>query len=181
MAPCDSVANWQCWACWLSTNLHGFTSHGPVILIINAVRTSNLTGNTLSIHVTLIDSQSYMGCKVGMWGSEWVCGWVSDWVSEWVRKQGSKHFHSYIIYSCLDIVTQIINMKFYVPCFWQVNPLLIRIETKAGHGGGKPTTKVVSMSLNVLFFSYLWHCLDLTWFNFCFPHRFKKKLTYSVS
>jgi hypothetical protein len=69
--------------------------------------------------------------------------------------------HTYIIYSCLDIVTQIINMKFYVPCILQTNPLLIRIETKAGHGGGKPTTKVVSMSLNVLFFSYLRHCLYL--------------------
>jgi len=69
--------------------------------------------------------------------------------------------HSYIFYRCLDIVTQIINMKFYVPCILQTNPLFIRIETKAGHGGGKPTSKVVSMSLNVLFFSYLRHCLYL--------------------
>jgi len=52
-------------------------------------------------------------------------------------------------------------MKFYVPYLLQENPLLIRIETKAGHGRGKPTTKVVSMSWNVLLFSYLWHCLDL--------------------
>jgi len=69
--------------------------------------------------------------------------------------------HTYIFYSCLGIVTQIVNMKFYMPCVLQTNPLLIRIETKAGHGGGKPTTKVVSMSLNVSFFSYLWHCLYL--------------------
>jgi len=47
-------------------NLLGITSHSTVILIINAVRTSNLTENTLTIHVTLTDIQSYMGCRVGL-------------------------------------------------------------------------------------------------------------------
>jgi hypothetical protein len=91
--------------------------------------------------------------------------------------------HSCVIYSCLHIVTQITNLKFYVPYILQTNPILIRIETKAGHGGGKPTTKVVSMCLNVLFFLYLRHLLGFQHDSVLFfpPSRFKKKLTSSVS
>jgi hypothetical protein len=72
-------------------------------------------------------------------------------------------------------------MKFYVPYILQTNPLLIRIETKAGHGGGKPTTKVVSMSecfIVLILTALLGFKPDLI---FVFLPRFKKKLTYSVS
>jgi prolyl oligopeptidase len=40
-------------------------------------------------------------------------------------------------------------------------PLLIRIETKAGHGAGKPTTKIIEEYSDV--YAFIAHILDLTW------------------
>jgi prolyl oligopeptidase len=36
------------------------------------------------------------------------------------------------------------------------NPVLIRIETKAGHGAGKPTTKIIEESADRLAFISYW-------------------------
>ncbi len=34
------------------------------------------------------------------------------------------------------------------------NPILIRIETKAGHGGGKPTSKVIAEAADIYTFLF---------------------------
>ena len=39
--------------------------------------------------------------------------------------------------------------------FFQKNPLLIRVDTKAGHGFGKPTSKIVSEMLRVVLIIFL--------------------------
>ncbi|KAK6630387.1 hypothetical protein RUM44_005054 [Polyplax serrata] len=37
-------------------------------------------------------------------------------------------------------------------CTWQKNPLIIRVDTKAGHGSGKPTTKLIEEATDALCF-----------------------------
>ena len=34
------------------------------------------------------------------------------------------------------------------------NPVLIRIETKAGHGGGKPTSKIIEETADIYSFTF---------------------------
>ncbi|KHJ99899.1 peptidase, S9A/B/C family, catalytic domain protein, partial [Oesophagostomum dentatum] len=43
----------------------------------------------------------------------------------------------------------------------QTNPLLVRVEVKAGHGAGKPTTKVIAEIVDM--YSFLQRVLDLEW------------------
>ena len=42
----------------------------------------------------------------------------------------------------------------------QKNPLMARVETKAGHGGGKPTAKVIEEIVDV--YSFLAKTMNLT-------------------
>ncbi|KAK6041187.1 hypothetical protein COOONC_21308 [Cooperia oncophora] len=43
----------------------------------------------------------------------------------------------------------------------QTNPLLVRVEVKAGHGGGKPTEKLIAELVDV--YSFLQRVLNLEW------------------
>jgi prolyl oligopeptidase PreP (S9A serine peptidase family) len=43
----------------------------------------------------------------------------------------------------------------------QVQPLMIRIETKAGHGGGKPTSKAIEEAADT--YTFIARTLGLTW------------------
>jgi prolyl oligopeptidase len=44
---------------------------------------------------------------------------------------------------------------------FQTNPLMIRIETKAGHGAGKPTTKIIEEKADV--FAFMAKTVGLSW------------------
>ena len=41
---------------------------------------------------------------------------------------------------------------------FQINPVLIRVDTKSGHGSGKTTKKVVSTTYNVAPWNAYVHC-----------------------
>lgn len=43
----------------------------------------------------------------------------------------------------------------------QTNPLLIHVDTKAGHGAGKPTAKVIEEVSDM--FAFIARCLNLDW------------------
>lgn len=43
----------------------------------------------------------------------------------------------------------------------QHNPLFIHVDTKAGHGAGKPTTKVIEEVSDM--FAFIAQCLKLSW------------------
>ncbi|XP_060075593.1 prolyl endopeptidase-like [Ylistrum balloti] len=46
-------------------------------------------------------------------------------------------------------------------CDKQTNPLMIRVDTKAGHGAGKPTAKVIEEITDV--YSFVYQTMDLQW------------------
>ncbi|GAB1861137.1 Prolyl endopeptidase [Camponotus japonicus] len=69
----------------------------------------------------------------------------SAWVSDYGSSDDAKHFQNLLKYSPLHNYTFRNVSK-------QENPILARIDTKAGHGGGKPTMKVLEESTDILSF-----------------------------
>ena len=55
-----------------------------------------------------------------------------------------------IIYQCKFI---------HEPSFFQTNPLMLRVDTKSGHGSGKPTSKTIEEITDV--YSFLVRSLNL--------------------
>ena len=59
----------------------------------------------------------------------------------------------------LKFAAQLMHVMGEVPAQGQT-PLMARVETKAGHGGGKPTKKVIEEITDV--YSFLAKAMDLT-------------------
>ncbi|KAK6059611.1 hypothetical protein COOONC_02760 [Cooperia oncophora] len=53
------------------------------------------------------------------------------------------------------------TLKYAAALYEKTNPLLVRVEVKAGHGAGKPTAKVIAEIVDM--YSFLQRVLNLEW------------------